>query len=139
MKYINISSSLNNVIVPSDNLEIQFIKLMKIMNDDNYKNKIFNDKKIKFDFKNLDDFINNFCLNCKGEYFKGSFTSKTFNIKIINKTKIINFIYKKINQYSNEKTKTNKENKKLNKLEYSLLTNLFIELLKKKIKKIMNY
>ena len=127
LKYINISSSLNNVIVPSDNLEIQFIKLMKIMNDDNYKNKIFNDKKIKFDFRNLDDFINNFCLNCKGEYFKGSFTSKTFNIKIINKTKIINFIYKKINQYSNEKTKTNKENKKLNKLEYSLLTNLFIE------------
>lgn len=30
---------------------------MKIMNDNNYKNKIFNDKKIKFDFKNLDDFI----------------------------------------------------------------------------------
>lgn len=127
LKYINISSSLNNVIVPFDNLETQFNKLMKIMNDDNYKNKIFNDKKIKFDFRNLDDFINNFCLNCKGEYFKGSFTSKTFNIKIINKTKIINFIYKKINQYSNEKTKTNKENKKLNKLEYSLLTNLFIE------------
>lgn len=100
---------------------------MKIMNDDNYKNKIFNDKKIKFDFKNLDDFINNFCLNCKGEYFKSSFTSKTFNIKLVNKTKLITYIYKKINQYSNEKTKTNKENKKLNKLEYSLLTNIFIE------------
>lgn len=66
-------------------------------------------------------------MNCKGEYFKGSFTSKTFNVKIINKTKIINFIYRKINQYSIEKTKTNKEDKKLNKLEYSLLTNLFIE------------
>lgn len=45
LKYINISSSLNNVIVPFDNLETQFNKLMKIMNDDNYKNKIFNDKK----------------------------------------------------------------------------------------------
>lgn len=126
LKYINISSSLNNVIVPSDNLEIQFIKLMKIMNDDNYKNKIFNDKKIKFDFKNLDDFINNFCLNCKGEYFKTTFKKIPYNPKI-DANKLIIYICNYIEQCSNEKTKTNKENKKLNKMEYSMLTNLFIK------------
>ena len=126
LKYIIISSSLINVIVPSDNLEIQFNKMMKITNDDKYKNKIFNDKKIKFDFNNLDDFINNFCLNCKGEYFKTTFKKIQYNLKI-DTNKLIIYICKYIEQYSNEKTKTNKENKKLNKLEYSLLTNLFIK------------
>lgn len=65
-------------------------------------------------------------MNCKGEYFKTTFKKIPYNPKI-DANKLIIYICNYIEHYSNEKTKTNKENKKLNKLEYSILTNLFIK------------